>query len=215
MDIWKTILTAVVGFVLTGVVGTWITYIWQKRNWRFQQDYVRNKELLSQQIQIVEGLSDLIGSRRFRTFRATAALRGRDAERVRVAWEEYDKSVIKWNESVNGYITKLRQFFSRSLQYQLEEIIREFQQIGSLVEQSKREFDRSDFGHGYFENLRDISGQVELFGGTVNTYIGNLWSHIDGLKERFDGVFAISLENEKHLSNWYIFKQIFVRRREF
>ncbi|MBN9242356.1 MAG: hypothetical protein J0I98_06140 [Mesorhizobium sp.] len=216
MDIGKTIFVAFIGFLLTGVVGTWISYFWQTRNWRLQQDYLRNKELLSKQVEIVEGLADLVGQRKFRMFRAAAALRGLDSEKISTSWKSYDASVILWNDSVNGYITKLRQFFTKRMQYDLDSYItEEFQYIGSILERSKKNYDIGNIDMDYYGNLKEISERLENFNGHINEYIGTLWSHIDGLKERIDGKNLYNISDRDNLSNWHLFKQIFVLRKQF
>jgi hypothetical protein len=203
MDIGKTIFVAFIGFIFTGVVGTWISYFWQTRNWRLQQEYLRNKELLNKQVEIVESLADLIGKRKFRMFRVTSSLRAMDSEKIIASWKNYDDSVIEWNDSVNGYITKIRQFFTKGIQY-----------VGSLLEKSKRQYDSGIIDKGYYIKLQEISGRLENFNGQVNQYIGNLWSHIDGLKERMVGKKLYRYGNKYELSNWDLFKQIFVLRHQ-
>lgn len=216
MDIGKTIFVTFIGFIFTGVVGTWISYFWQTRNWRLQQEYLRNKELLSKQVEIVEGLANLVGQRKFRMFRATSSLRSLNDEKILESWKNYDVSVILWNDNVNGYITKIRQFFTKRIQYDLDSYItEEFQYIGALLEMAKRSYDSGVTDDSYYTNLRDISGRLEEFNGYINEYIGNLWSHIEGLKNRMDGKQLYNFGNKEDLSNWILFKQIFVPRKQF
>lgn len=213
MSFWNTLTLTAFGFFLSGVVGTWITYVWQSRNWRHQQDYARGRDLLSKQIQIVEELSDLIGHRRYRTFRALAALRSGNSKRIEKEWSLYDESVIKWNDSINSNITKLRQFFDKRAQYDLElYITASFQNIGSQLEEIKRDFDASINADIIWRKSRRISIQLEDFGGHANSFIGNLWRHIDGIKKELDGRPHITFDNSKKLSTWYLLKNIFELR---
>lgn len=215
MELWKTLTVTGVGFVLTGIVGTWISYFWQTRNWRHQQEYIRSKELISKQIEIVEQLSNLVGRRKFRMFRAAAALRSTNPDRIAESWKNYDESVVEWNDNVNGYITKLRQFFKRDLQYSLDrEITPEFQLIGSMLEKAKRRYELKKTDSQYFGLLREISDRLENLNGFSNDFIGSLWQHIDGLKERIDGRPTISHEAIHELSIYYLLKQIFVLRKQ-
>jgi len=133
--------------------------------------------------------------------------------RIDASWTDYDKSVIAWNENINGYITKLRQFFSKRLQYGLDiNIVPEFQEIGQLLEQVKRQFDNSEADEDYFARLGLISSRLERFSGLSNEYVGSLWSHIDAFKDTIDGSPRVTEENFKELSIWYIAKHIFVFR---
>lgn len=213
MSFWTTLTLTTFGFFLSGVVGTWITYVWQSRNWRHQQEYSRGRDLLGKQIQIVEELSDLIGHRRYRTFRALAALRSGNIKRIDIEWDLYDKSVIKWNDSINSNITKLRQFFDRRAQYDLDLYITgSFQNIGSQLEKLKRDFDSSKNPNMVRRNSQHISIQLEDFGGHANSFIGNLWQHIDIIKKELDGKPPITFKNAKKLSRWYLFKNMFEMR---
>jgi hypothetical protein len=148
-------------------------------------------------------------------FRVTSSLRAMDSEKIIASWKNYDDSVIEWNDSVNGYITKIRQFFTKGMQYEFESYItEEFQYVGSLLEKSKRQYDSGIIDKGYYIKLQEISGRLENFNGQVNQYIGNLWSHIDGLKERMVGKKLYRYGNKYELSNWDLFKQIFVLRHQ-
>jgi len=213
MTFWHTVALTVFGFFLSGVVGTWITYIWQSRNWRYQQEHSRGRELLIKQIQIVEDLSDLIGRRRFRMFRALAALRSKDAKRIEKEWNFYDESVVNWNNNVNSNITKLRQFFNKRAQYDLDLYITpSFQEIGSRLEKLKRDFDRGVQSEQFYRDASRLSIQLEDFGGHANSFVGELWKQIDGLKNELDGRPAISFENEKKLNILYLIKHLFQLR---
>lgn len=213
MDLWKTLALTAFGFLLTGVVGTWLTYFWQKRNWRFQQEYTRNHELLTRQIRIVEELSDLIGHRKFRMFRAIAALRSGDTDRVTKSWASYDDSVFKWNDNINSTITKLRQFFGKRLQYDLElYIVSDFREMGAILERNKTRFDSGNMGRDFFGELQNLSMRLEEFGGGANQYVGRLWKHIDGLRNQLDGSPPVSFENEKKLKTLYLLKKLFASR---
>lgn len=215
MDFWKTLTVTFIGFVLTGVVGTWISYFWQTRNWRHQQEYLRNRELLAKQIEIVEDLSNMIGQRRFRMFRAAAVLRSLDKKRIDEGWSSYDAIVVSWNDRINGFITKIRQFFSQRIQYDLDVYITdEIRYIGSLLERAKRKFDSDKIDSEYYALLKEVSGRIERFSGFSNEFIGRLWAHIDGLKEKMDGKPAINFENRKSLSYFYLIKHIFVPRKK-
>lgn len=212
MTFLQTLFVTTTGILLTAILGNWISHSWQMRNWKNQQKYGQDKEILQRQLEIAEGLSNLVGRRRYRMFRAVAALRKGERQRIDDIWKDYDVIVVEWNDNVNGYISKLRHFFGRKIQYDFDSYItEEFQYLGALLERAKKRHDSKMRDSIFFEDLLSISKRLELFGGQANEFTGSLWRHIDGLKNKIDGQPEINFDNHDSLGYIYLIKRIFAR----
>ena len=212
MAIWPALTITVVGFILTGIVGTWITYFWQTQNWRRQQLYLRNKEKSDKQIEITRSLSYLIDRRRFRMLRAYYAIRNKNKERVVEEWKKYDDIIFEWNDNLNGYITSIRHFFGKEFQSYFEyHIVPEFYRIGEIIEGEKRAFDTEE-NRINLEKFNSIKGRLNYLSHNTNLYLKQLWDENEKMRSIIDEKPKISFENASSLSYWYIFKQIFAFR---
>jgi hypothetical protein len=213
MSLLNTLVTTIVGFLLTGLVGTWITYFWQSRSWRHQQTYSRQKEKLETQIRITEDISNLIARRKFRMLRACFALKRMNKERIEKSWSSYDEIVISWNEEVNGYITKLRHYFDKRIQWDLDiHITNQFRIIGEELELVKRKYEAGNIDNDFSRILVRIEQQLTDFNGETNAFVAKLWDKIEHTKSDVDGNPRVSEEDHEKLSIIYLVKSLFARR---
>ena len=213
MSLGETLIVTFFGFVLTSVAGTLISYFWQSQSWKHQQDYARRRDRIEKQIAIAEELSNLIGRRSFRTFRVVAALRSGEADRIDRSWKDYDNIVIEWNDQINGYITKLRQFFNKRLQYDLDLYITpHFQESGSFIERARRMHNNGNREEDFRSLLSRVSISLNYFSGQSNEFVGGLWRHIEESQDRMDSKVSISFENSGQLSSFYLLKRLFTQR---
>jgi hypothetical protein len=105
-----------IGFLLTTVFGTIINNFYGRATWEREKNYELLKRSLDRNDKLVEDLSAKMGARAMKLLRVFWAVETPPAayqdpnEREKIIkqrWEDYDKSVIDWNENLRVFISKL------------------------------------------------------------------------------------------------------------
>jgi len=109
----------VTGFVLTGLIGSFLSYQFQNISWKRQARF----EITKRQIEQTESSIDetlLIARKRFyamqKVFWALEKLKSDIADQ---RWNEYYKIKDEWNIMVGGYRSKIKIFVDPALAYEL------------------------------------------------------------------------------------------------
>jgi hypothetical protein len=105
-----------IGFLLTTVCGTIINNFYNRSTWEREKKFELLKRSLDRNEKLLEDISVTMGTRAIRLMRVFWALETpqsafRTAEErkqiIGQRWEEYNKSVIDWNEHLRVYIFKI------------------------------------------------------------------------------------------------------------
>lgn len=113
------IILLVVGFILTGVVGSFLNYQFQKEAWKRQVHYEIVKRQIDQAREAIEGIL-LHASKRFYTMQKVFwSLESFKIEEARQRWEEYSTVRDEWSIMVNNYRSKIKIFLDPKLSYEL------------------------------------------------------------------------------------------------
>lgn len=129
------VVTAILTFLLTGLIANRLVQRWQYRNWVSQQRLAdREKEY-----GIIQDLFDeialLSSKRQHKMFRLVSSLRTGNLEVVRARFADYDSIVVEWNERLNAIFAKLTMYLRWRFTKQFEDEIQgKFVSIGRELE---------------------------------------------------------------------------------
>lgn len=133
------IITVILGFVLTGLIGNQLVQRWQQRNWVHQQRFLgAEKEYIALR-ELSDELSKAIAVRLYRMRRLLWSLRRSDTDLIASRLQDYDSTAVAWNESLSSFYVRLAFYVGGGDSISLEHRIHEpFQQAGADLEQLVR-----------------------------------------------------------------------------
>ncbi len=141
-----------VGFLLTGVVGGALGYVFQRRTWDQQHRVERREEEHQRAVQTFEEIASLLDRRLYRMRRLYwATLRhlesGGGLDRMSAALDDYDEVLLIWNDNLNRILALVDTSFGHGLRRQLEvEVFEQFAAAGRALEQFVRQVFRDGKG---------------------------------------------------------------------
>lgn len=117
--IWKLINSQVfivlVGFILTGIIGHYLTSSYQDQSWIRDKKHQIFKQELADVKETLESLNKLVSTRLYSLQKVHWALERKDKDDIRNQWEEYNQVKDTWNIQVVIYKNKLRRLFQGDL----------------------------------------------------------------------------------------------------
>ncbi len=130
------IVTVLLTFVLTGIIGNLLVHRWQHRYWLNQQQFLgEEKEYLALKL-LSEELASATGKRQSQMRRLLTVLRNSNDDLVRKRFSDYDAVVAEWNATLNSFLVRLTLYASHHLQFELEHDVQtRFWRIGTQLEQ--------------------------------------------------------------------------------
>jgi hypothetical protein len=134
----STLISLFVGFILTGIVGTWLSQRWQHRSWINQQQILGEEKAYNDLTAVWDELTALSAKRLWRTRRLLFAVKGTDLEKAKSRLGDYDSIVSDWNEKVTSLSVRLTLFATWHLTKRLEELQTPFVDIGAELERAFR-----------------------------------------------------------------------------
>lgn len=201
---------AVLGFLLTGVVGNWLLQRWQYRSWvrqkRFsgvESEYIALRDLISD-------LSKEIGKRLFRMNRLFYAIKMNSDSAIDNRLAIYDESVVSWNEQYNGLAARLTVLSTFDNTKRLEnKIVQPFQLTGHLLETAIRKI-RSG-SPPTKEELDEISVMLKSLQRNVALFDRDMLNQVVSARNR--AYFGYKIEynpgNLDKMSNFELIKALF------
>lgn len=117
-------LTAIVSvlltFFLTVVVGTSVVHGWQHRNWIIQRRILEAEEQYKALQKTFDEVSELSGKRQHRMFRLLSSIRHGTDETIAKRLSDYDEATVAWNERLSSLYAKLTRQLGYWLSTELE-----------------------------------------------------------------------------------------------
>ncbi|HEY2068363.1 MAG TPA: hypothetical protein VGG48_02315 [Rhizomicrobium sp.] len=108
---WENLTLLLIGFVLTGVVGAFLSFWFQREMARREAYLIAEQSDLAQSIDAFRTVSDEVGKRQFRMNRLVQALTGVAPENTRNdRARDYKEIFVEWNEQL-GRNTALYNFY--------------------------------------------------------------------------------------------------------
>lgn len=129
------IVSIILTFAFTGVVGNMLVQRWQYRNWINQQKFLGEEKQYFALTTLWEELTNLASRRLWRMRRLLAALTSGDNKKVEERLSEYDSALSDWNEKFNSMSVRLTLYSSWDLEWELEnQLQRSFLNAGLRLE---------------------------------------------------------------------------------
>jgi hypothetical protein len=150
-----TVINLLAGFVLTTVIGTFLTGLVQQRAWAHQWKAQKAAEELRQAQDTYLEISRLLDRRLYWLTQFLTWLSRADAERLRTSLSHYRRAVRDWNETINRNLAMLQVFFGEPYRNELDiGVGAAFVAAGKRAEhlyQTRTALDREDYDRSLTE----------------------------------------------------------------
>jgi hypothetical protein len=144
------LLKVVITLVLTGLIGGGITYYYQDRAQRDQQESKELETARNSALTFLREVGDILEQRRSTAFRCLYAIRDKaPPDQIDQAWQDYMKAVESWNQKWNLYRALVLEEFGPEVQ--------------------KRFYDEKADAEGVWEKC-SITGKLIIFHGLLVDY---------------------------------------------
>lgn len=204
------ILTVLLTFILTGVIGNAIARRWQNRQWvnqqrvlGFEKEFVALKEL-------VDEIGRLLGARIYHSQRLTLSLRSTDAEAIARRVKDYEEAVKQWNEKLGSFYVRLPYLAETGLGLEVERSIQDrlvviSKRLDRLLEQRKSGIPPKNDVDALMIDLNSIQGRAIALNKKLFSTIGSRRDRIYvGTKIPY------RRDTLREYSNWELVKALFV-----
>jgi hypothetical protein len=114
------IISIILTFILTGLIGNFLAQQWQQRNWMNQQKLQGEEKHYFALTALWEELMNLASRRLWRMRRLMNALVEGDNQKIEERRNEYDAVLSEWNEKFQSMMVRLTLYASWELGQQLE-----------------------------------------------------------------------------------------------
>jgi lysozyme family protein len=133
------LLLLVVGFLLTGVLGTVLTSVFQTRTWNHQHEVEQRDEERQQALKTFEEVSARLDKRLYRMRRLHSAARKKaretaDEADLDAAIAAYDDILLEYNDNLNRSLALVETYFGSAARQDLEDIDERFTALGRRLD---------------------------------------------------------------------------------
>jgi len=203
-----TLISLFVGFILTGIVGTWLSQRWQHRSWINQQQILGEEKAYNDLKEVWNEVTALSAKRHWRMRRLLFALKGTDLELAKSRLEEYGSVVSDWNEKQNSFSVRLTLFARWNLTDRLEELQKTFVEVGAELE---RAFRTHASGGAVRRNLGPLENRMNLLSHELFQFNRDVLRAVE--RQRAQTYYGTEIEFKestlKHFGTWELVKALF------
>jgi tetratricopeptide (TPR) repeat protein len=133
-----------VGFLLTGVLGGALGYLFQRRAWSHQHEVERRDEQRRQALKTFEEMSALLDRRLYRMRRvywlAKRRAEGEPADQLAAALDDYREVLLAWNDNLNRMLALVDTYFGGAMRRQLEtDVYERYAAVGRALDRFVRQ----------------------------------------------------------------------------
>jgi hypothetical protein len=133
------LLLLVVGFLLTGVLGTVLTSVFQTRTWNHQHQVGQRDEERQQALKTFEEVSARLDKRLYRMRRLHLAARKKargtvEDAHIEVSITSYDNILLEYNDNLNRSLALVETYFGPGVRQDLEDIDERFTALGRRLD---------------------------------------------------------------------------------
>lgn len=205
-----TIMSVILSFILTGVIGNWLMQSWQARNWLAQQRFAGHEKEYFALKELGEEIATLLAVRIYAMRQMKSALNFQGEKPTEVVWSDYAESVKKWNERLPSFLARLPILATYELALELDEIQVSLRNTSLRLEKTKRmpaEVQRLEQGQINLLNteLLHLHAITLAFNKKILNIVMSQRSDIFyGTKIQF------SANNLEKFSTWQLFKALWI-----
>lgn len=161
------IIKIIIGFILTGIVGSFLAQYYQKKNFIYQTKIIKLQKEIDRLKELADNIEKLAGMRIFYGRNLIDNSDKRESNEFTEARRQYRTSVEKWNESLSSFFIELRSLGLTQLAFDLERNVHDnLRKAHSLIDELIRKnnkIDISKIGKHYsmaFDGLRNVSKNI-------------------------------------------------------
>jgi len=114
------IVSVILAFVLTGVIGNRLLQNWQERTWLRQRQFLGLEKEYTSLRDLTFELTEAGAARLFRMRRLLAATRSLPVQELQTRLKDYDEALVTWNEKLNGFYVRLAFIPGHELSIEME-----------------------------------------------------------------------------------------------
>jgi hypothetical protein len=208
----STLITLVLGFVLTGVIGNHLVQAWQQRNWLLQQRFLGHEKEYFALKDLADEVASLLGARIYHMQRLALSLRRGSDVQISNRVVDYDDVVKRWNERLTSFYVRLPLLAHSHLDIRLESWIhiplsKAGNQIDELVyqKQAGKTIGKSD--------ITNITAKLNKVQGSAINFNKELLGVVEArrMEVYYGRKLQFSLGNLEKFSTWQLVKMLFVR----
>lgn len=211
----QTILTAIISFVLTGVVGNKLLQAWQARYWMSQQRFIGQEKEYNSLKDLADEIATLLGTRIYAMQRIVLTLSSDSLpsqEKITGRRYDYEESTKKWNERLTSFLVRLPVLSEYEFAARLENRIqRKMARIGRSIDTELKNYD--DGTPQSKERLSNLRSELLSLQGSAISFNKDLLNSV--ISQRVDIYYGkkikFSEENLHHFSTWQLIKALFIR----
>lgn len=163
---WESLLTILIGFLLTGVIGNHLLHNWQHRNWINQRRIERATDAVGALKVLLDQITQLADTRNFRMRLLCRRYKTASEDELIQLRAAHDQSVAAWNDNWNTFCTGLTFYAEYYYVERLEQDIQgRFVDAASLLSKmlSSRSNDQGAMQIRLENELNGISGATFTF----------------------------------------------------
>jgi hypothetical protein len=139
----------VAGFLLTGVLGGALGFVFQRLTWAHQHEVQRREEEYRLAVKIFEEVSSLLDRRLYRMRRVYWAARrrheGASGDQLSTALDDYRDVLLVWNDNLNRVQALVDTYFGSGVRRQLEvDIFERYASVGRVLDDFVRHVSSSE-----------------------------------------------------------------------
>lgn len=173
INLWMTcmfdIIKIIIGFILTGIIGTFLAQYYQKKNFIYQTKIIKLQKEIERLKELADNIEKLAGMRIFYGRNLIDNCSEKESKEFSEARKQYRASVEKWNENLSSFFIELRSLGLTTLAFDLEKNVHNNLRkahllIDELIRKNNK-VDISKIGHHYsmaFDGLRYVSKNIMI-----------------------------------------------------
>lgn len=207
------IVTVVLTFVLTSLLGNWLLQRWQHRNWINQQTLLGEQKHYENLKELCDEILKLSNLRISKTRRLLSVVRYADDDLVVSRLAEYDSAVQSWNEQLGIFVVKLRFYARYQMAYRLDsEIQPSFVNRGAALESLVRT--RREGRPISLAQIAALEVRLNDLNGLLIAYSRDLMNMLAEQKTRtyYGKKEQLKIDTLRHFPTWQLVKALFKTR---
>ena len=161
------IIKIIIGFILTGIVGSFLAQYYQKKNFIYQTKIIKLQKEIDRLKELADNIEKLAGMRIFYGRNLIDNSDKRESNEFTEARRQYRTSVEKWNESLSSFFIELRSLGLTQLAFDLERNVHDnLRKAHSLIDELIRKNNKIDISKIVkhysmsFDGLRNVSKNI-------------------------------------------------------
>src|SRR5947209_8691524 len=204
-----TLVSLFVGFILTGIVGAWLSQRWQHRSWINQQQILGEEKSYLDLKTVWDEVTTLSGKRQWRMRRLLYSIKAMNLENADLRLQEYREVVSEWNEKRNSFEVRLTLFAGYDFTTRLEKLGAAFTELGAELERSYK-----SSSNGVVEDpqqLAHLESSMNLLNRTLFEFDRDVLRVVESKQRKTYYVTEISFGEStlEHFGTWELAKALF------